>query len=57
MKRSRQRGQLDFRRSGVAAFGEEWPDSRQQPLQLFAFRRLLFAVFIPTRTSSFSVRR
>jgi len=47
MERGRQRGQFNFSWRRVTALGQESLDSKQQTLQLFAFRRLLFAEFIP----------
>lgn len=42
-----QRGQFNFGRGRGAASGEKSVNARQQMLQLFAFRGLLFAKFIP----------
>jgi hypothetical protein len=47
MEQSCQRGQFDFSRSRGAALGEKSVNAKQQTLQLFAFRGLLFAEFIP----------
>ncbi len=47
MEQRRERRQFDFSRGRSAAFGEKSVNARQQTLQLFAFRGLLLAEFIP----------
>ena len=47
MKRGCEGREFDFRRREAMALGEERLDSRQEAPQLFAFRGLLFAKFIP----------
>ena len=47
MKRGRERREFNLGRDGIAALGKKRVDAGQETLQLFAFRRLLLAEFIP----------